>query len=192
MLQTKRIETYLMKTNRLFLFSFGLIIFMLSGISFFIFLGKKFQNPLVIIVGVLLFFVVPLVIVNQKMNIFSKRATILLSIEFMEVQISDTLKDKFMLSDIKYFKMGKSDINHSSYLKIILKKGIIKQYSFFNQLNDSENVLKNVYQFFKQYNRDTSLNDKIQILPNFYLTKQGKLSIALLGVLIFIGIAIQI
>ncbi len=199
MLKLTKIETSLLETNRLFLFVGGVIIFILTGLSGAIFLSTQLGFSLtIIVIGVVIFFICPLLFINQKMNVFSKKAIIELTNEYFKISIinkkTEGLEKEYVYrySDIKSFQMAQSEFNDSSYLKLILKNREKAKFSFFKQLNDEHNVLKNIKSFFALYNENKNLDERITLLPNFYATKAGGYSVIGLGAFICIAIVLQL
>lgn len=198
--QDLEIETYLLKTNKLFLFAFCLILFMLTGLIFTIFLMRSSGEFSIttLLIGILLFFIFPLIFVNKKITLFSKKAIIKLTSNLLKIDIINKNtydleeQQEYFFCDIKSFQIGESDGNNSSYIKLVLDNGKKIKYSFFEQTDNAENILKNVQLFFAAYNKGKSVNQKINISPTFYTTKDGKYSIIGLTLLLGIVLLLQV
>lgn len=199
--QPAEIETYLLKTEKLFLFAFGLFLFVLTGLGFTILLSngsKEGFSLITIVIGVILFFIFPFVFVNKKITLFTKKAMIKLTDDFLKIDILNRKtynleeQHEYHYCNIKSFQMAESAYNNSSYIKLILSDGAKVKYSFFEQTDNEENVLKNIRIFFASYNEGKSINEKITIQPSFYATKAGRYSIVGLSVLMGITILLQV
>ena len=198
--QDLEIETYLLKTNKLFLLAFSLMLFMLTGLIFTILLIRSYGefSLTTLLIGILLFFISPLVFVNKKITLFSKKVIIKLTSNLLKIAIlnksTNDLEEQYeyLFCDIKSFQIGKSGTNNSSYIKLVLDNGEKVKYSFFEQSDNEENVLKNVQLFFAAHNKGKNVDQKINILPTFYTTKEGKYSIIGLTVLLGIVLLLQI
>ncbi len=194
------IETYLLKTNKLFLLAFCLMLFMLTGLIFTILLIRNSGefSLTTLLIGILLFFISPLVFINKKITLFSKKANIKLTNTLLKIDILNKStydleeQHEYFFCNIKSFQIGESEANNSSYIKLVLDKGEKVKYSFFDQTNNEENVLKNVQLFFADYNKGKNVDQKINILPTFYTTKEGKYSIIGLTILLGIVLILQI
>ncbi len=170
---------------------FCVIVISLSIAALFIFLGIRNHNALLIIVGPLLS-ITPAIIIRFKISLVAKKATMYFSEEFIEIKTTDTLNDRFIYWDIKYFSVSKIDIDYASKVKFILRDGTKRRYIFFRQFDNDENVLNNVLLYFSSYNSGKIQEEKIQVLPSFFLTKQGRLLVAITGFLILAVIIMQV
>jgi hypothetical protein len=128
----------------------------------------------------------------MKINLVAKKATIHFSREFIEITTLDTLNDKFIYSDIKYFSVSKIAVDYASRINFVLRDGTKRQYIFFRQPDNDENVLNNVLLYFSSYNVGKIQEEKIRALPGFFLTKQGRVLVAVTGFLIFGVIILQV
>ena len=192
MLQKKEIDTLVLPTGKYYLIVFRVIVISLSIAAFFIFLGLKYHMLWVMIIGPLLSTIVLGIFVRLKINLIAKKATIYFSEEFIEIKTSGTLNDRFNYSDIKYFSVSKIDVDKASKIKFILRNEIKRRYIFFRQFDNDENVLNNVLLYFSSYNIGKMQEEKIQILPSFFLTKPGRLFVAVTACSILIAIIIQV
>jgi hypothetical protein len=197
--QPAHIEAHLLKTNKLFLLVLRLAVFMLIGLSLTIYLSSKSKSGVsvvTIMTGILFFFILPLIFISQRIKLFTKTAIIELNNELVKFEILNgkmlTIEEQheYRYRDIKSYQMGESE--KSSYLKLVLNNGKEVKYSFFEQTDNQENVLKNIQTFFASYNEGKSINEKITILPNFYATAAGRYIIIGLAVLIAIAVLLQV
>ena len=170
---------------------FYMIVICLSIAALFIFLGIKFHKSLLFIVGPVLS-MLPIIFIRLKINLIAKNATINFSEEFIEITTPDILNKRFIYSEIKYFSVSKFASDNSSTIKFVLRNGAKKRYIFFRQLDNDENVLNNVLLYFSSYNIGKIQEAKIQALPSFYGTRQGKLFVAATGFLILFFIIMQV
>jgi len=168
-----------------------IIVISLLIAAIFIFLGIKYHESLLIIVGPLLS-IVPAIFVRIKISLFAKKATIHFSGEFIEITTPDAMKDRFIYADIKYFSVSKIAVDYASRLSFILGNGDKRGYIFFRQLDKNESVLDNVLLYFSSYNIGKIQEEKIQVLPSFFLRRYGRLFVAVTGVLILAIIVAQV
>jgi len=191
MLQKKEIDTLMMPSRNYWLLFFCGIVICLSIAALFIFLGIKYHKPFLIIVGPLLS-ITPAIFFRLKINLVAKKATINFSEESIEINGIGTFKHRFIYSEIKYFSVSNIDIDHASIVKFILGNGAKRRYIFFRQFDNDENVLNNVLLYFSSYNIGKRQEEKIQVLPSFFLTKPGRLFVAETFFSILAAIIIQI
>ena len=191
MLQKKQIDTLMMPISTYRFMFFCVIVISLSIATLFIFLGIKYHKPLLIIVGPLLS-ITPAIFIRLKISLIAKKATMHFSNEFIEINTPDSLNNKFVYSGIKYFSVSKIDVDHASRIKFILRNGIKKRYIFFRQFDNDENILNNVLLYFSSYNIGKMQEEKIQVLPSFYVTKPGRLFVAVTSFLILAFIIMQV
>ena len=191
MLIKKQIDTLLMPIFKYFLMLFYVLVTCFSIAAVFIFMGLKYHKPLLIILGPLLS-MAPIILISLKKNLVAKKAIILFSEDSIEITMPDTLNERFIYSDIKYFSVSKYASDNSSTIKFILRNGIKKRYIFFRQLDNDENILNSVLLYFSSYNIGKIQEEKIQVLPSFYGTKQGRLFVAATGILILFFIIVQV
>lgn len=187
----KKIDTLMMSISKYRLMFFGVIVICLATAAVFIFLGIKFHQRLLIIVGPLLS-ITPAVFVRLKINLIAKKATIAFNQDFIEITSSGILNEKLIYSDIKYFSASDISVDKASRIKFILKNGAKRHYIFFKQFGNDENILSHVLLYFSSYNSDKIQEGKIHMLPSFYVTKGGKLIVAVIGFLILAIIIMQI
>lgn len=194
------IKTSFLKTSKLLLFVLCLIIFILVSLLSTLFVINKYRTGfsiIIISVGVILFFILPILFFNKRISLFANKAILILSSDFLKIYTLNkktlNIKERheYLYNDIKAFQIAESKANTSSYLKLVLKNGKKIKYSFFEQTDNKQNVLKNVQVFFTSYNEGKSLNEKISLLPTFYNTKAGKYIIIGLAVLIVIVVLLQ-
>lgn len=189
--QEKQINTLMMPSRNYWWMFFCVILISLSFLALFVFLAIKYHNDLLFIVGLLLS-IAPAIFIRLKINLVAKKATIHFSEEFIEIETPDTLNDRVLYSDIKYFSVSKIDVDNASRIKFILGNGAKRRYIFFRQFDNDQNILNNVLLYFSSYNIGKIQEEKIQVLPSFYVTKQGKLIVGIIGFIILVVIIIQI
>lgn len=187
----KQIDTLFLPLRKYWMVIFYMIVICLSILALSVFIGLKYHRDLLFIVGALLA-ITPFIFVRLKINLVAKKVTIYFSEESIEITTSDTLNERFIYSEIKYFSVSKYASDNSSTIKFILRNKVKKRYIFFRQLDNNENVLDNVLFYFSSYNISKSQEAKIQVLPSFYGTKQGKLFVAATGFLILFFIIMQV
>ena len=151
MLQKKQIDTLVLPTGKYWVIVFYLIVICLSILTLFVFLALRYHNDVLFIVGVLLA-IAPAIFVRLKINLIAKKATIDFSEEFIEITTPDTLNDRFIYADIKYFSVSNIEVDHASKIKIIFRDGIKRRYICFRQFDNDDNVLNNVLLYFSSYN----------------------------------------
>jgi hypothetical protein len=88
--------------------------------------------------------------------------------------------------------VSKIAVDYASRINFILENGAKKRYIFFRQVDNDENILDNVLLYFSYYNMGKMQEEKIQMLPSFFLTKPGRLFVAVTGFLILVAIIIQV
>lgn len=195
------IKTSLLKENETVLYTFLLIAFGFVGISGSIWIARFIDNNYsiaIIIIGFLLFLVIPVIYISKKPALLTKKAIIQILDESIVIDILDKKTDQIRehheieFKNLNSFKIGETDYNNTSFLKLIKKDGTSIQFSFFEQNDKEENVFKNVFTFFKEYNVGKPENEKITLLPNLYNTKSGKLIIYSLAILIVVAVALLI
>jgi hypothetical protein len=191
MLPKKQINSLMMPLGNYWLMFFCVIIISLLIAAFFIFLGIKYHNALLIVAGSLLS-ITPAIFIRLKISLVAKKATICFSEEFIEITTPDVLNERFIYSDIKYFSVSKIAVDYASRVNFILRSGAKKRYIFFKQLDNDENVLNNVLLYFSTYNTGKIEDEKIHVLPSFFLTKQGKLFVGVTACSILAAIIIQV
>lgn len=187
----KQIDTLFLPLVKYWMIVLCVFLISLSILALSIFIGLKYHKDLSFIVGAL-FFMALLIFVRLKINLITKKATIIFSEEFIEITTSDTLNEKLIYSEIKYFSISKYASDHSSTIKFILRNKVKKRYIFFKQLDNNENILNNVLFYFSSYNINKPQEAKIQVQPSFYGTKQGRLFVAVTGFLILFFIIMQV
>lgn len=192
MFQNKEIDTLVLPTGKYYLIVFCVILISLIIAALFIFLGLKYHILWVGIIGPLLAAIVPAIFVRLKISLIAKKATLYFYEEFIEIKSSGTLNDKINYSDIEYFSVSKYDVDKASKIKFILRNEMKRRYIFFRQFDNDENVLNNVLIYFTSYNIGKIQEEKIQVLPSFFLTKPGKLFVAITGFSILTAIIIQV
>jgi hypothetical protein len=191
MLQKKEIDTLMLPIGKYWLIVFYLIVICLSIAALFIFLSLKNYNLWVMILGIPLC-IAPAVFFRLKINLVAKKATIHFSEEFIEINGLGIFNNKFIYSDIKYFSVSNIDIDHASRIKFILANGTKRGYIFFRQFDNDENVLNNVLLYFSSYNIGKIQEEKIHVLPSFFLTKPGRLFIVVTAFSILAAILLQL
>jgi hypothetical protein len=190
MLPKKRIDALLQPVGKYWLIVFYWLMICLLIASFFIFLSLKYHKLWIMLMVPLS--VIPAIFFRLKINLFTKKVTISFSDLGIEINSSDSLNERFVYSDIKYFSTSNISADNASRINFILRNGIKKKYIFFRQLDNEENVLNNVLLYFSSYNRDKSQEEKIQILPGFFLSKSGRLFVAITAFSILAATIIQI
>lgn len=191
MLQKKQIDTLVLPTGKYWVIVFYLIVICLSILALFVFLALRYHNDVLFIVGVLLA-IAPAIFIRLKINLIAKKATIDFSEEFIEIKTPDSLLDRLFYSDIQYFSVSNIDVDHASKIKFILRNGGKRRYIFFRQLDNDDNILNNVLLYFSSYNLGKMQEEKIQILPSYFLTKPGKLFVGVTACSILAAIIIQV
>lgn len=201
MKENYHIETSLLKESETVLYTSLLIAFGFVGVSGSIFIARYINNNYsipIIIIGFLLFLVIPVVYISKKPRIFTKRAIIHLIDQSIVIDILDRKSDLIRehydieLQNLNSFKIGKADYNNTSFLRLIKKDGSRVQFSFFEQNDNGQNVFKNLFSFLKDYNVGKAENEKIILLPNFYNTKSGRLIINGIAILIVVAVILLI
>ena len=135
---------------------------------------------------------VPAIFVRLKINFIAKKVTINFSEDFFEIKTSGVLDNRVNYFDIKYFSVSKYNVDNASIIKYILRNGIKRRYIFFRQFNNDENVLNNVLLYFSSFNIGKIPEERIQIYPSFFLTKPGRIFVAVTGLIILAAIIIQV
>jgi hypothetical protein len=199
MKQPFTIELPILRSQKLLLFGLIFFIFSIAGILSTVLICRLFHFSVVLIVAsVLLFFVLPLIFADKKIKQLTRKGVVKLSENSIAIDVYDRktllLKEQslYPYSGIKAYQLIESEYKDFSSIKLILKNGRKVKYLFFKQLNDESNIIKNVWEFFQDYNKERSENERITLLPNFYNTKAGNYTIIGLGVLIVISIALQV
>ncbi|WP_394772453.1 hypothetical protein [Mucilaginibacter sp.] len=191
MLQKKQIDTLVLPTGKYWVIVFYLIVICLSILTLFVFLALRYHNDVLFIVGVLLA-IAPAIFIRLKINLIAKKATIDFSEEFIEIKTQDPLSDRLIYSNIKYFSVSNIDVDHASIIKFVLGNGTKKRYIFFRQFDNDDNILNNVLLYFSSYNIGKIQEEKIQVLPSFFLTKAGKQFVGVTACSILAAIIIQV
>jgi hypothetical protein len=192
MLPKKQIDALVLPTGKYWLIVFSIIATALAIAAFFIFLGLKYHMIWGMIICVLLCMIITGLFVRMKINLIAKNASILFSEEFIEISGTGTFNEKFFYSDIKYFSASDIAVDKASRVNFIFESGAKRRYIFFRQLDNSENVLNNVFLYFSSYNIGKIQEEKIQMLPSFFVTKQGKLFVTIIGFIILATIVMQV
>jgi hypothetical protein len=187
----KQIDALVMPIGSYRLMFLGGIVISLLIAALFIFLGLKYHKLWLIIVGPLLA-LTPGIFIRFKINLIAKKATIHFSEEFIEIATPDSMVDRFIYSDIKYFSVSKIAVDYASRINFVLRDGAKRRYMFFRQSDNDENVLNNVLLYFSSFNTGKIQEEKIQVLPSFFLTKAGKLLVAVSAFSILAAIIIQV
>jgi hypothetical protein len=191
MLQKKEVDTLMLPMGKYWLMFFYVILISLSIAALFIFLGIKYHIPSFFIFGPLLS-LIPAIFIRLKIKSVAKEVTVDFSEELIEITGSDILNDRFIYSDIKYFSVSNITVDHASKINFILRNGVRKRYIFFNQYDNDENISNNVLLYFSSYNMGKVQEEKIRMLPSFFLTKPGKVFVAVSGILILAVIIMQV
>jgi len=191
MTSKKQIDTLMMPISSFRMMFVYVIIISLLIATFFVFIGIKYHSRLVIILGPLLC-VGPAIFIRLRINLFAKKVTMTFSKESIEIKWGDKIIGYFFYSDIKYFSVSKVGVDYASKINFILANDTKIRYMFFKQFEDDDNVLNNVLLHFSSYNIGKIQDEKIQALPSFFMTKQGKLIIYCTGLLILTVIITQI
>lgn len=195
------IDAYLLKANETILYTVILTVFIFIGLVFTISICRLVKPnivPIIAVLGVLFFMIIPLVLLSKYPRLFTKRAEVRILDESIVIDILDKKTDQIRehhgieFKNLNSFKIGEADYNNTSFLKLIKKDGSSVQFSFFEQNDKEENVFKNVFTLFKEYNVGKSESEKITLLPNLYNTKSGKLIIHSLAILIVVAVALLI
>jgi len=170
---------------------FCVIIISLVIAALFILLGFKYHMYLLIIFGPLLS-VMPAIFVRLKINFVAKKARIHFFEEYIEITSQDILINRFIYSEIKYFSVSKIAVDYASRINLVLRNGTKRKYIFFKQAENAENVLNNILFYFSTYNIGKIQEEKIQVLPSFFLTIHGRIILAVIGLLILSVLIMQI
>lgn len=187
----KQIETLVLPTGRYWMIVFYIMVIAMAIVAFFIFLGLKHHITWVVIIGPLISVGLIGLFVRLKINLIAKKAIMNFSEEFIEITTPGTLNERFIYSDIKYFSVSKIDVDNASKINFILRNGAKRRYIFFRQLDNDENILNNVLLYFSSYNIGKMKEEKIQILPSYFLTKPGRLFVGVTACSILAAIIMQ-
>lgn len=182
------IETYLLKVRETVLYSIYLFSFIFIGLVASGLVGmsvKPKMVPLVVILAIFFFFIFPLVYLSKKPRLFKSKALLKFTPDSLTIEI---LKDKnqtkveryyMRFQDVKSFKVSEEEQNHTSSLKLITRDGTKVQFSFFEQQDDDENIIKNVLLYLKSFNAEKAPYERISLLPGFFNTQKGKMIFSL-------------
>jgi hypothetical protein len=172
---------------------------MFGGMLLTVLLSREMGTSIpVLLIGVSVFFIFPLIFINNRFTIFTKMAVVEFTNDFLNIKILNKTtfdleeESQYLYSDISSVRMTESVSDSSSYLKLVLKGGTKVKYLFYEQSDNEQNVLKNVRSFFSSYNHGKVMDQKISLLPGFYASTGGKYSIMGLTILIGITILFQI
>jgi len=170
--------------------SFVLLI-SLVFVALFVAVGLKYHMLWLLLGGSLLSAIVPALFIRLKLNLIAKKGTIHFTNEDMQIIVPDSIAEKFAYSDVKCFNVTNYDGDDASRIKFILRNGFKRNYIFFRQKNNEENVLNNVLHYFSSYSNGRIDEEKILIAPSFFLSKSGKVFVAITGLIILVCISLQ-
>src|SRR6185312_8124603 len=108
----KQIDTLFLPLGKYWMALFYMMVICFSFIALFIVIAIKFHKPMFFIVGPLLS-MLPIILFRLKINSVAKKVTINFSQESIEITTSDTLSERFLYSEIKYFSVSKYASDHS-------------------------------------------------------------------------------
>ncbi len=130
------IQTSLLKESGTLLYTSLLIALSFVGVSGSIYIARYINNNYsipIIIIGFLIFLVIPVVYISKKPKIFTKRAIIHLIDQSIVIDILDRKTDRIRehydieLENLNSFKIGEADYNNTSFLRLIKKDGSRKR-----------------------------------------------------------------
>lgn len=176
-------------------------LYLILGFSVFLFIAIKLREITILIIWIFILFSIPLFFEKQFRkkfinNTFLSFTDTLLKIEIFNRDSEEVEKtDTILFSDIKQFKTVDSTKNDFSTLKIILKNEKSYYYVFTGQntYKNDQCITDIIFKYFNIYN--DSLNDKgekIQLKPNLFATRTGKILIVGLTVLLITDIVYQL
>jgi hypothetical protein len=117
------------------------------------------------------------------------------SIDFLDKNDNNIIqrKDVIQYSEIRSFRVFDSSKDTSALLSIYLRSGKKLTYDFVEQklIKGKTEINEVIFAFINNYNCRNS-GDKIELVPNFFASKTGRICIILLSFLIVISIIIQI
>ncbi|GEM_PF-1959562 len=176
-------------------------IYMSLGALVLLFIAIKLRVLIILVIWVIIFFSAPLFFESQFRKKFVNNASLSFTDKLLEIEIfnrySDEIEksDTILYSDVKQFKTVDSTKNDFSSLKIFLKNGESYSYVFTGQntIKNDQCITDIVFKYFNKYNDlQVDKNNKIQLKPNLFATRTGKVLIFMLTVLLLFDIGYQL
>lgn len=200
MLSSFNIEVQVLKTNEWN--KIIVIVLLISLLNFFIGIeiSRRLSPDIFLLVGlpcIIIFAVGPPLFARIKRNLFLKEA--ILTVNSEEIKINIVNKKNFEIEsqynhcfhEISFYTMSETLSDKVSKIDLFLKNDKIVKYTFFGQIENDVNVLKNVYKYISLYNAKQNDKNKIMVKPSFLNTKRGKIIVTGFGLLICVIILLQ-
>jgi hypothetical protein len=164
------------------------------GSTLTILVDTKYQNIIIALVGVFIFWLGPTVIfAKQFRNLFIRPITVKFeassfSIKIFNKDLKLTREENIKYKNIRFFKAINSAKDDITFLKIKFKDGKRVAYSFSEDNEEDSTVSSLIIKHIQEYNKTQNANDRVKYAPPFFASKSGFYYIV--GLIIIFGVAI--